>query len=156
MDKSSSTPLKTIIKILPLVTLLSPSIPSMVKGINAPLTMVGIERDSSDTKVKILIMVFKGVEELLSMTVHCRDLVPIHPGQITRPVGTQPVGSHEEWTSLLREMDRIQFLIKLYTSIYGATFAEKLAHAYRSSTDKQAQSCANYMQIQIWYKCMYT
>ena len=40
-------------------------------------------------------------------------------------------------------MDRIQFLRELYSSIYGTTLAEKLAHAYRSSTDRQAQSCWN-------------
>ena len=28
--------------------------------------------------------------------VHCRDVVPIHPGQIAQPVGAQPVRSNEE------------------------------------------------------------
>ena len=40
-------------------------------------------------------------------------------------------------------MDRIQFLVELYKPLYGATLAEKLAHAYRTSTDRQAQSCWN-------------
>ena len=56
--------------VLNLVTLLSLFILSMVKGMYAPLTMMEIEENSSDTKVNILILVWKGVAEFLSRTVH--------------------------------------------------------------------------------------
>ena len=77
-----------------------------------------------------------------------RDLVPVRTEQITPTLGVESVRSGKEWTSRLRELDRIQFLKELYETHYGQTVANKLTQAFRKTTDRQTQS--NWKTFQNW------
>ena len=67
-------------------------------------------------------------------------LVPLHPEQVHETLESNSLRSNEEWTSRLREVDRLQFLKEVFTLKMGLKVANNFISAYRNSTNRQAQS----------------
>ena len=83
-----------------------------------------------------------------SASLHVGSLVPLHSVENAVPEGTVSRRSSTEWTSRLREVDRLQFLKELYAQDFGHTISDKLSHAYRSGTIRQGES--NWRTFQKW------
>ena len=67
-------------------------------------------------------------------------MVPLHFESSSAILASASTRSNEEWTTRLREVDRVQFLKEVFTSSLGNTVASHLISAHRDSTIRQAQS----------------